>query len=67
MGIRDRDYMKRPPDHDDESGSSTGSKLDAFFDGVLRRHQRLLLGILLALAIAILAAAIVAKISGKTN
>jgi hypothetical protein len=38
--------------------------VESFFDGLLRRHPRLFLGILLALAAAILILAIIARISG---
>jgi peptidoglycan/LPS O-acetylase OafA/YrhL len=62
MGIRDRDYMKRPDDGD--ARSSSGSRLESYFDGFLRRHPRLFPGILVVLVVAILTAAVIAKISG---
>ena len=67
MGIHDRDYMKRPSDDDGDKARPSSSKLDAFFNGFLSRHPRLLLVILLVLAAAILIAVIVAKISGGGN
>lgn len=55
--------MKRPDD--DNVRPASGSKLESFFDDLLRRHPRLLLGIVLVLAAVILIAVIVAKISGN--
>jgi hypothetical protein len=63
MGIRDRDYMKRPSDEGEERHLSSEGKLEALFNGFFRRHPRLLLVICVIMAVAILAAVIVAKIS----
>ena len=62
-GIRDRDYMKRL--NDDNVRPMSNSEVESFFDDLLRRHPRLLLGIVLVLAAVILIAVIVAKISGN--
>jgi hypothetical protein len=67
MGIRDRDYMKRPSGDDGDDARPSGSKLDAFFSEFLSRHPRLLLVLLLVLAAAILVAVIMAKISSGGN
>jgi len=67
MGIRDRDYMKRPSDDEGGNSAPSASKVEAFFSEFLRKHPRLFLVILLVLAAAILIAAIVAKISGGGN
>jgi hypothetical protein len=64
MGIDDRDYMKRPCD-DDGRGSSPESKLEVFFSDFLRKHPRLLLGIVAILAGVIVIAVVLIKISGS--
>jgi hypothetical protein len=62
MGIRDRDYMKRPDDDDDDS--SPESKAEQFAQRVLARSRKILLigGILLG--IVIIVALILSRFSG---
>src|SRR5688572_17236005 len=43
MGIRNRDYMKRPSDDDDERTSSPESRAEEFAQRVLARSRKLLL------------------------
>ena len=67
MGIRDRDYMKRPSDGDDEHDASTESKAEEFARRVLARSRKLILigGILLG--ILILVALIMSRFSGGSH
>ena len=62
MGIRDRDYMKRPSDDDDDS--SPESKAEQFAQRVLARSRKILLigGILLGIVIVV--ALIISRFSG---
>ena len=43
MGIRDRDYMKRPSDDDDGRSSSPESRAEEFAQRVLARSRKLIL------------------------
>lgn len=63
MGIRSRDYMKRPSDDDGERPSTPDAKFEAFLSGFLRRHPRFFLYLGIALAALILVALLVAKFS----
>jgi hypothetical protein len=65
MGIQDRDYMKRPSDDGAERAASPEAKVEAFFRGVLRRHPRLPVALGVALVVLIVAAILVARLSGN--
>ena len=65
MGIRNRDYMKRPSDGDDERSSSPESGAEEFAQRVLARSRKLLLIGGIVLAIVIIVALIVSKVSGS--
>lgn len=40
MGIRNRDYMKRPSDGDDERASEPDARLEGFFSAFLEKHPK---------------------------
>jgi len=62
MGIRDRDYMKRPPDDGDDS--SPESKAEEFAQRVLARSRKLILIGGIVLGIVIVVALILSRLSG---
>ena len=64
MGIRDRDYMKRPSDDDDERSSSPESKAEEFAQRILARSRKLILIGGIALGILIVIALIMSRFSG---
>jgi hypothetical protein len=63
MGIRDRDYMKRRSD-DDDDGSLPDSKAEEIAQKLLSKFPRLLLYCGIGFVILILIALVVFKISG---
>lgn len=63
MGIRDRDYMKRPPAEDDAVAASPEARLDAFFRDFLRKHPRLPLASAIALVVFVVVVAVIARFS----
>ena len=65
MGIWNRDYMKRPPDEDDDSrgGSESDSKLEAFFARFLKRNPKFFTYAGIALGLLVIIALIVAAFS----
>jgi len=65
MGIRDRDYMKRPSDGDDDS--SPESKAEEFAQRVLARSRKLILIGGIVLAIVIIVALIMSKMSSGSH
>jgi hypothetical protein len=65
MGIRDRDYMKRPSDGDDDS--SPESKAEEFAQRVLARSRKLILIGGIVLAIVIIVGLIVSKMSSGSH
>ena len=65
MGIRSRDYMKRPSDGDGEPPSTPDSKLEAFLSGFLQRHPRFFIYLGIALAVLIIVGLVIAKFSDK--
>lgn len=65
MGIRDRDYMKRPSDGDDDS--SPESKAEEFAQRVLARSRKLILIGSIVLAIVIIVGLIVSKMSSGSH
>ena len=65
MGIRNRDYMKRPSDGDDERGSSLESRAEEFAQRVLARSRKLLIIGGIILGIVIIIALVMAKFSGS--
>lgn len=67
MGIRDRDYMKRPSDDDDQDGSSSESKAEEFAQKLLKKNSRLILFVGIGLGILIVIALLVAKYSGASQ
>ena len=67
MGIRNRDYMKRPSDGDDERSSSPESRAEEFAQRVLARSRKLVLIGGIVLAILIIIALIMSKFSGGSH
>jgi hypothetical protein len=73
MGIRDRDYMKRPSDDDDERdsegehGESPDSKAEEFLSRFLERNPRFLLYVGIGLGALVVVALAAAKFSGMSN
>jgi hypothetical protein len=67
MGIRDREYMKKPSDDDGRQSSSTDSKLEEFLSGFLARHPRFFLYVSIGLVVLVIAALIIAKVSGGSQ
>jgi hypothetical protein len=67
MGIRDRDYMKRPSDDDAQRASSPDARLEAFLSGFLSRHPRFFLVAGGVLAVLVVLAIVVAKFAGKNH
>jgi hypothetical protein len=63
MGIKSRDYMKRPSDDDGEGPSTPDNKLEAFLSGFLQRHPRFFVYLGSALVALIIIALLVAKFS----
>jgi len=64
MGVRDRDYMKRPSDDDDDRNSSVESRAEEFAQRVLARSRKLLLIGGIVLGIVIIIALVMSKLSG---
>ena len=67
MGIRGRDYMKRPADDEAPRAPSLDGKLEEFFSGFLNRHPRFLLLAGVALAVLVVLAIVVAKLTEKSH
>jgi hypothetical protein len=65
MGIRNRDYMKRPSDGDDERSSTPESRAEEFAQRVLARSRKLLIVGGIILGIVIIIALVMAKFSGS--
>jgi hypothetical protein len=65
MGIRSRDYMKRPSDDDGERPSTPEGKLEDFLSGFLQRHPRFFVYLGIALVVLIIVGLLLAKFSGK--
>jgi hypothetical protein len=63
MGMRDRDYMKRPSDDDGASGSD--SKAEEFAQRFLRKYPRFFLYCGIGLGVLIVIALVVAKFNSK--
>jgi hypothetical protein len=67
MGIQNRDYMKRPSDDDDQRASAPDAKLEEFFSRFLRRHPKFFIYVGIALAVLVIAALVVAKLTTKSQ
>ena len=67
MGIRDRDYMKRPSDDDAQRASSPDARLEACLSGFLSRHPRFFLVAGVGLAVLIVLAIVVTKVAGRAH
>ena len=67
MGIQNRDYMKRPSDDDERRASSSDSKLEALLSGFLQRHPRFFIYVGISLAVLVIAAIIVAKLTTRSH
>ena len=67
MGIRSRDYMKRPSDGDGGEPSTPDTKLEAFLSGFLNKHPKFFIYLSVALVALIVIALLIAKFttSGK--
>ena len=64
MGIRSRDYMKRPSDDDGNRPPSNDGKVEVFLSRFLQRHPRFFVYLTIALAILVIIALVLAKFSG---
>lgn len=67
MGIQDRDYMKRRSEDDTPRVSAPDARLEAFFDGFLRRHPKFFLHAALVSVVLIAAAIAIAKLTSRSN
>jgi hypothetical protein len=67
MGIRDRDYMKRPSDDDGDKDSSSDSKAEDFASRFLQKHPRFFLYVGIVVGALLIIAVIVDKFSGAKN
>lgn len=65
MGIRNRDYMKRSSDGDDERSSQPDAKLEAFFSGFLGKYPRFFFYLAGVIAALVIIALVVTKFSVK--
>ncbi|MHB8519491.1 MAG: hypothetical protein ACYDH9_01920 [Limisphaerales bacterium] len=65
MGIRDRDYMKRPSGDEAQRGSSPDARLEALLNGFLQRHPRFFIYLVVAVVGLIIVALVVAKFADK--
>ena len=63
MGIRDRDYMKRPSDDDEQNGSSSDSRAEEFAQRILKKYSRLFLYVGIAIGVLLVIALVVARLS----
>jgi len=64
MGVRDRDYMKRPSDDDDDRSASPESRAEEFARSILARSRKLLVVGGIVLGIVIIIALAMSKFSG---
>ena len=64
MGIRNRDYMKRPSDGGEERSSSPEARAEEFAQRLLARSRKLILIGGIILAILIIVALVMARFSG---
>ena len=67
MGIRDRDYMRRPSDDDGEQRSSSDSKVEEFLSTFFQKHPRFFLYAGIALGALVVIGLLVAKLSGANH
>jgi len=63
MGIRDRDYMKRPLGDEGRDGTPSDSKAEEFARRLFQNRRRLISYALIGLAILTIIAVIIAKLS----
>ncbi len=66
MGIRSRDYMKRPSDGDGERPGTPDGRLEAVLSAFLQRHPRFFTYLGIALVVLILIALLIAKLAAKS-
>ena len=64
MGIRDRDYMKRPSDDDGRRGGSSESDLEEWVGRIFRNKRRLILYAGIGLGVLIVVAFLMARFGG---
>ena len=67
MGIRDRDYMKRPSDDGGQHGSPPDSKAEELARRFFTKYPHFLLYFGIAIGIMIVIALIIAKYSGAAH
>jgi len=67
MGIRDRDYMKRPSDGNGPRGPSLDSKAEEIASRFLQKHPRFFLYVGIGLAALIVIAFIVDRLSNTSR
>lgn len=65
MSIRDRDYMKRPPEGDDEWSAASDSKTEEFLSRFFRKHPRFFLYVGIGIAVLVVIALVTAILVGK--
>jgi hypothetical protein len=63
VGIRDRDYMKRPSD--DGQGASSNSKAEEIAQKILSKFPKILMLLGIGLLVIIVVALIILKLSGS--
>ena len=64
MGIRSRDYMKRPSDDDGDQPVTPDNKLEAFLSSFLKRNSRFFIFLTVGLVALIVIALLIAKFTG---
>jgi hypothetical protein len=67
MGIRDRDYMKRPSDAEGKGDSPPDSKAEEFFAHFLRKHPRFFLYVAVGFGVLIVLGLLIVKFSGPNH
>jgi len=67
MGIRDRDYMKRPSDDEASRGSSAESKAEDFLSKFVQKHPRFFLYVAIGFAVLIVISLVVVHFSGANR
>jgi hypothetical protein len=65
MGIRSRDYMKRPSDDGGHRPSSRDDKLEVFLSGFLQQHPRFFIDPGIGIVLLIIIGLFVANFSSK--
>jgi len=67
MGIRDRDYMKRPSDDDGSRGSSPESNAEDFLSKFFQKHPRFFLYVAIGFGALIILSLVIIHFSGVNH